>query len=103
MKNMASDNIEFVPAAVHNNIVLTISSLNPNPGDKNLSSITIRIDGLHDHSMEESSSVDTLIIEASIKPYINLVWMGTFILIIGFIITIVRRWEESLQNIEWKS
>jgi cytochrome c-type biogenesis protein CcmF len=38
---------------------------------------------------------ETLIVEASIKPYINLVWMGTVTLVVGFIITIVRRVQEA--------
>jgi hypothetical protein len=46
---------------------------------------------------------DVLVVEASIKPYINLVWNGVIILIVGFIVTIVRRAQESrlkLQTIE---
>jgi cytochrome c biogenesis factor len=38
---------------------------------------------------------ETLVIEASIKPYINLVWMGTITLAIGFFMTILRRVEEA--------
>ncbi len=38
---------------------------------------------------------ETLVVEASIKPYINLVWMGTITLAIGFFMTILRRVEEA--------
>jgi cytochrome c-type biogenesis protein CcmF len=38
---------------------------------------------------------DVLVVEASIKPYINLVWNGVIILIVGFIVTIVRRAREA--------
>jgi cytochrome c-type biogenesis protein CcmF len=38
---------------------------------------------------------ETLVIEASIKPMINLVWMGTVTLIVGFALTIFRRAEEA--------
>ncbi|HCV43149.1 MAG TPA: hypothetical protein DGH68_06670 [Bacteroidetes bacterium] len=38
---------------------------------------------------------DVLVVEASIKPYINLVWNGVLILIVGFLVTIVRRAQES--------
>jgi cytochrome c-type biogenesis protein CcmF len=38
---------------------------------------------------------ETLVIEASVKPFINLVWVGTVTLIIGFLLTIIRRVQES--------
>ncbi|MFQ3597295.1 MAG: cytochrome c biogenesis protein CcsA [Chloroherpetonaceae bacterium] len=37
---------------------------------------------------------ETLIIEASIKPYINVLWLGTYIVAFGFVISIYRRWQE---------
>ncbi len=48
-------------------------------------------------SVEEAraESGETLIAEASVKPYINLVWVGTVTLIVGFLVTIVRRVRES--------
>ncbi|MEK6757271.1 MAG: cytochrome c-type biogenesis CcmF C-terminal domain-containing protein, partial [Bacteroidota bacterium] len=38
---------------------------------------------------------ETLVVEASVKPMINLVWMGTVTLVVGFLLTIVRRSEEA--------
>jgi len=38
---------------------------------------------------------EVLSIEASIKPFINLVWMGVILMVIGFIISAVRRTKES--------
>ncbi len=38
---------------------------------------------------------ETLVIEASVKPFINLVWVGTVTLIVGFLLTIIRRVQES--------
>jgi cytochrome c-type biogenesis protein CcmF len=38
---------------------------------------------------------ETLVIEASVKPMINLVWMGTVTLVVGFLLTIIRRAEEA--------
>jgi cytochrome c-type biogenesis protein CcmF len=38
---------------------------------------------------------DVLIVEASVKPLINLVWSGVIILLIGFLVTIVRRAPEA--------
>ncbi len=34
---------------------------------------------------------ETLVIEASVKPFINLVWVGTITLMVGFVVTIIRR------------
>lgn len=41
-----------------------------------------------------NAGTETLIIEASIKPFINLVWGGVIIMVIGFIVTWKRRREE---------
>ncbi len=35
--------------------------------------------------------VETLVVEASVKPFINLVWAGVIVLLVGFGVTIVRR------------
>ena len=40
-------------------------------------------------------TVDTLVVEASVKPLINLVWAGVIILLVGFGTTIVRRAGEA--------
>jgi len=40
---------------------------------------------------------EILAVNASVKPFINLVWGGTIILTIGFIVSIVRRGKESKQ------
>ncbi len=37
---------------------------------------------------------ETLIIEASVKPYINVLWLGTYVVAFGFVISIYRRWQE---------
>ena len=39
---------------------------------------------------------DVLVAEASVKPYINLVWSGVIVLLVGFLVTIVRRAQEAL-------
>ncbi|MEX1276830.1 MAG: cytochrome c biogenesis protein CcsA [Bacteroidota bacterium] len=46
---------------------------------------------------------ETLVVEASIKPLINLVWVGTVTLIVGFALTIARRAEEArIQSEKWR-
>jgi cytochrome c-type biogenesis protein CcmF len=42
---------------------------------------------------------DVLVVEASIKPLINLVWAGVIVLLAGFLITIFRRAPEGAQMV----
>jgi cytochrome c-type biogenesis protein CcmF len=67
-----------------------IARLVPDKEDKSKSSVEI--------SYKESDTKpkpETLVVEASIKPYINLVWMGTVTLVVGFALTIFRRVAEA--------
>ena len=45
-------------------------------------------------------AVETLVVEASVKPFINLVWMGTVTLLVGFILTIVRRVQDARGDLD---
>ena len=36
-------------------------------------------------------SKETLVVEASLKPFISLVWVGTLLVLTGFVISILRR------------
>jgi cytochrome c-type biogenesis protein CcmF len=38
---------------------------------------------------------ETLVVEASIKPFINLVWGGTVVMMIGFVLSILKRSKEN--------
>ena len=38
---------------------------------------------------------DVLVAEASVKPFINFVWSGVIIVLVGFLVTIVRRSQEA--------
>lgn len=53
----------------------------------------IKADGSSSTSNVKPNEV--LSIEASIKPFIGLVWMGVIVMVIGFIISTVRRTKES--------
>ena len=37
---------------------------------------------------------ETLVVEASVKPFINLVWGGTVVMVVGFILSILKRSKE---------
>jgi cytochrome c-type biogenesis protein CcmF len=74
-------------------IAFSIEKMQPNREDRLKSRVDLSV---HDPSVSQSSSkAETLVVEASIKPYINLVWMGTITLVVGFIVTIVRRVQEA--------
>ncbi|MEM7659678.1 MAG: hypothetical protein AAF399_26430 [Bacteroidota bacterium] len=50
---------------------------------------------LHIQARWVDPSSDFVVIKAISKPFINLLWLGTFILTIGFLISIYRRVQES--------
>jgi cytochrome c-type biogenesis protein CcmF len=43
----------------------------------------------------KASDADILVAEVSVKPFINLVWSGVIVLVVGFLVTIVRRSREA--------
>ena len=45
----------------------------------------------------ETGQKDWIIIEAVEKPYINLLWIGTLLLSIGFIVAMIRRYDEFIK------
>jgi cytochrome c-type biogenesis protein CcmF len=50
--------------------------------------IELTVEGL-DEEFEE----DWVLIVAEKKPYVSIVWLGTFMLMAGFSISILRHWE----------
>lgn len=82
----------------------TIKSVKPTGEDGSKSSVILTISGI-DFSAESEPvhTNDVLVVEATVKPFINLVWLGTISLIAGFLITISRRLRESYKLAEkWK-
>jgi cytochrome c-type biogenesis protein CcmF len=68
--------------------------MTPNREDRAQSTVELRITKI-DQQAQGDSDQEILVVEASIKPYINLVWNGVIIIIVGFLITIVRRSQEA--------
>ncbi len=90
-------NMNFVPAsATGSQVEFTIQKMQPNREDPTQSKVDIAVND--PTSVSNHRKVETLIVEASVKPYINLVWAGTITLIVGFILTIVRRVQEASGN-----
>jgi hypothetical protein len=69
-------------------IDFALRQMMPNQDDPSKSQVDISVKLPTD--MGASKKQETLVIEASIKPMINLVWAGTVTLVIGFFLTIVR-------------
>ena len=99
----------LIPSKVRNNRELTdkpvryadryefvIVGMRPDREAKENSTVEIGVVNLHAPvSQDEHAGKDTLVVEASVKPFINLVWSGVIILLVGFLITIVRRVQEA--------
>jgi cytochrome c-type biogenesis protein CcmF len=45
------------------------------------------------HGLEEEYEEDWVLIVAENKPFVSIVWLGTFFLMIGFSVSIFRHWE----------
>jgi len=71
-----------------------IASLKPDAENRKNSTVEVAITDLF-KTAEASKTPDVLIAEASVKPYINLVWAGLIVLLVGFGVTIVRRSQEA--------
>jgi cytochrome c-type biogenesis protein CcmF len=92
-----SKGAEYIPAGFiasdGKNYEFVINQMLPSQDDPSKSSVDIVIDLPADDTTAKRE--ETLVIEASIKPMINLVWAGTITLVIGFLLTIARRVEEA--------
>ena len=96
MKN-SGGTISYIPAKpAGSSVGFTIVKLQPNREEPAQSSVEIAVSG--ETSARKKDQAETLIVEASVKPFINLVWMGTVTLIVGFVLTIVRRVEEAREK-----
>jgi cytochrome c-type biogenesis protein CcmF len=94
---------EYVPTTYrttdNKEYVLSIVQMMPDREDKSKSKVEITVRVPQDGS--GPARAETLVIEASIKPLINLVWIGTITLVVGFMLTIIRRVEEARLRQNW--
>lgn len=74
-----------------------LSELRPNLEDRSKSQIFIET---FDEATPPPPMKDKVFVEAYIKPYINLVWLGVLVLTIGFGLSTIRRRREAIANIE---
>lgn len=84
------------PAVYNDRLAFTIVNMKPDRDSPEQSSVEIAMLDLQNQGdAPANAEADVFIVEASIKPFINLVWSGVLILVLGFIITIVRRTQEA--------
>ncbi len=83
--------IQFIPIEIKDaNLKIQLQKIDPSTQKANL--IFAKITG--DNS-SASTPKEVLTIQASTKPFINLVWTGTLIMVFGFFISVSRRLKES--------
>jgi cytochrome c-type biogenesis protein CcmF len=70
----------------------TFVKIIPPQGDNPKAAVEFTVRHLDDRSAQKK---ETLTIEATVKPYINLVWIGTMILLFGLVVTLTRRFNKS--------
>ncbi len=96
MKN-GPEGIQYVPVTLKGangqSYEFTLAKIEPDREDKSKSKIELSVKLPPDQNSKPRG--ETLVVEASIKPYINLVWTGTVTLVLGFFLTIVRRVGEA--------
>ena len=85
---------EFVPASIPEaNLKIEMTNLEAS------GTVSLLLSSLDESNNQPVSQArETLSVEASVKPFINLVWAGVLVMVFGFVISIVRRTEESVKQ-----
>jgi cytochrome c-type biogenesis protein CcmF len=91
--------VSYEPAS-SGELKLTIVRIQPNSDDPEKSSVELSVETVGSNATGEKKP-ETLLVEASIKPYINVLWIGTFTILVGFIMTIIRRARETRIRQTW--
>ncbi len=85
-----------IPATFDGKHQFTLVNMNPDRENKEKSSVEIGYSNLvAQANLDRKANADVLVVEASVKPYINLVWSGVIIILVGFMVTVVRRAQEA--------
>ncbi|MEK6571270.1 MAG: hypothetical protein AABZ61_07870, partial [Bacteroidota bacterium] len=73
---------------------INIVRIQPNSEIPEKSSVEVAVE-MGGTKAPKDNKPETLVVEASVKPYINVLWIGTFTILVGFIMTIIRRSREA--------
>jgi len=88
----SSTGVSYEPAVL-GDVRINLVRMQPSNEDPTKSLVEVTIENGQEESQQERP--ETLVVEASIKPYINVVWMGAFTILVGFVMTVVRRAREA--------
>jgi cytochrome c-type biogenesis protein CcmF len=84
-------NFQYVPAEIKDlNMKITIRKVDPNTQKADFAVTKIVEDN------KQAAPKEVLSIQASVKPFISLVWVGILIMVFGFFVSVARRLKESL-------
>lgn len=70
---------------------IQLVAMNVGMGGEEKSTVTVRVE----RTNGPAPGPETLVVEASIKPYINLLWAGTLVMMVGFLLAISKRRKEA--------
>jgi cytochrome c-type biogenesis protein CcmF len=98
MKN-SKGSISYEPASFEG-MKFTITRTEPNNEDPEKSAVELAVETAGSDAPKENRP-ETLVVEASIKPYINVLWIGTFTILVGLTMTIIRRSRETRIHRRW--
>ncbi len=71
-----------------------IVTMRPDENDPENSTVTLNVQ-IEDQGIASQPTKEVLIIEASIKPFVGFVWLGTLVVLGGLILSIARRSREA--------
>ena len=89
------DGVQSEPALVTaGDLQIEILGMTPNQEDLALSMVEVRLKNPN-IPVDPSDLRETLVVEASLEPFISLVWVGIIIMMIGFIVARARRTDDA--------
>ncbi len=97
-KLLSGGNLTDQPATLGNEYRFVITGMSPDRESRENSSVEVGVQTLQKGATVGKSEPDVLVVEASVKPFINMVWSGVIIVLVGFLVTIVRRAQEASQK-----
>ncbi|HTY01147.1 MAG TPA: cytochrome c biogenesis protein CcsA [Bacteroidota bacterium] len=104
-KTIKKGQMDDEPATYENAYEFALGQLRPDQDNRENSTIELSIKDLAVSRAAEQAAAgqgDILVVEATVKPFINLVWSGLIILLVGFCVTIYRRFQESRSPVTQK-
>jgi cytochrome c-type biogenesis protein CcmF len=81
---------QYMPVKMKNNDKYTFYLANMSIQDESAVSIAV----VDDSAPKKTESPEILVLTASIKPFINFVWLGTAVMVLGFFFSIMNRYRK---------